>query len=76
MKNLNDYILESIKPENGKDWEIYINGSLDNDFTEAAKKWKKFPEVGKGWYAEGTIFKIVKIEDNKIYAEEDKNIHP
>ena len=76
MKNLNDYILESVKPDNEKEWKVYINGSLDKNFTEWAKKWKKTPEIGKGWYAGGSVFKVVKIEDNKIYTEEDKSIQP
>lgn len=25
--------------------------------------------------AGGTVFKIVKVEDNKVYAEEDTNCH-
>ena len=72
MKSIEDYINESVKPENGKDWEVYVNNKLDSNFTEWAKKWKKYPKVGKGWYAGGTIFKVVKIEDNKVYTEEDK----
>ncbi len=76
MKSIKDYINESVKPENGKDWEVYVNGKLDKNFTEGAKKWKKYPKVGKGWYAGGTVFKIVKIEDNKVYTEEDNSIHP
>lgn len=76
MKTLAQYINESVKPENGKEWEVYFNGTLDNTFTENAKKWKKYPKVGQGWYAGGTVFKIVKIEDNKVYTEEDKNCAP
>ena len=30
----------------------------------------------KGWYAGGTVFKVVKIEDNKVYTEEDKKAAP
>lgn len=70
------YILESVKPDNGLEWEVYFNGKLDTNFTEWAKKWKKRPQVGKGWYAGGTVFKIVKIEDNKVYTEEDKKCNP
>ena len=40
------------------------------------KKYKKRPQGGTGWYAGGTVFKIVKIEDNKVYVEEDKNCTP
>ena len=76
MKNLKDILTESVKPENGKDWEVYFNGTLDNNFTEGAKKWKKYPKVGQGWYAGGTVFKIVKIEDNKVYTEEDPSVTP
>lgn len=65
-------LLESVKPENGEEWEVYVNGSLDKTFTERAKKWKKYPKVGQGWYAGGTVFKIVKIKDNKVYTIEDK----
>lgn len=76
MKSLNQFIEESVKPDNGKEWEVYFNGSLDKNFTDGAKKWKKKPKVGEGWYAGGTVFKIVKIEDNKVYTEEDKSIKP
>jgi hypothetical protein len=76
MKKLVDILNESVKPENGLDWEVYFNGQLDTHFTEWAKKWKKHPRVGKGWYAGGIVLKIVKIEDNKIYTEEDKNYTP
>lgn len=73
IKYINEYdLLESVKPENGEDWEVYVNGSLDKTFTEGAKKWKHYPKIGKGWYAGGTVFKIVKIKDNKVYVEEDK----
>jgi len=72
MKKLIQYINEAVKPENGKDWEVYVNGSLDKTFTEGAKKWKRYPKIGNGWYAGGTVFKIVKIEDNKVYVEEDR----
>lgn len=70
----NTYLtLESVKSANGLEWEVYFNGKLDTNFTEWAKKWKKHPQVGKGWYVGGTVFKIVKIEDNKVYTEEDKD---
>lgn len=69
MKSIKDYINESVKPENGLEWEVYFNNSLDTNFTEMAKKWKKYPKIGQGWYAGGTVFKIVKIEDNKVYTE-------
>lgn len=73
IQYINEYnLLESVKPENGKEWEVYFNGTLDDTFTEWAKKWKHYPKIGKGWYAGGTVFKIVKIEDNKVYTEEDK----
>lgn len=73
IQYINTYnLLESVKPENGEEWEVYVNGFLDNTFTENAKKWKKYPKVGQGWYAGGTVFKIVKIEDNKVYTIEDK----
>ena len=69
-------LLESVKPENGLDWEVYVNNQINKTFTEWAKKWKKYPKVSQGWYAGGTVFKIVKIEDNKVYTEEDKNCKP
>ena len=76
MRSIKEFIKESVKCENGQPWEVYWNGSLDTTFTEWAKKWKHYPKVGKGWYAGGTVFKIVKIEDNKVYTEEDKNCTP
>ena len=70
----NTYLmLESVKPANGLEWEVYFNGKLDTNFIELVKKWKKHPQVGKGWYAGGIVFKIVKIENNKVYTEEDKD---
>ena len=45
MKHLNNYISESAKPDNGKEWEVYVNGSLDKTFTENAKNWKRKPNV-------------------------------
>ena len=80
MKNLREFIedsiYESVKPENGKDWEVYLNNKLDDTFTGWAKKWKKYPKIGQGWYCGGAVFKIIKIEDNKVYVEEDKECHP
>lgn len=64
--------MESIKPENGKEWKVYVNGVIDNTFTQNTKKWKKYPKIGQGWYAGGTIFKIVKIKDNKIYTKTEQ----
>lgn len=72
MKSLQNYIIsEGVKAENGEPWEVYVSNKLDDTFTEWAKKWKRKPKVGKGWYAGGTIFKVVKIEDNKVYTEPD-----
>lgn len=77
MVSLQEYLsnsnlfTESVKPENGGEWEVYVDGSLDKTFTEHAKKWKRRPEVGKGWYAGGTVFKIVKIDGNKVYTESE-----
>ena len=76
MKPIKYFINEAVKPENGEDWEVYVNNKLDNTFAEWAKKWKKYPKVGKGWYAGGTVFNIVKIEDNKVYTEEDTKAVP
>lgn len=64
--------LESVKPDNGLEWEVYVDNKLDATFTKYAKKWKKYPKIGQGWYYSGAVFKIVKIEDNKIYVKEDK----
>ena len=77
IQYVNEYnLLESVKQKNGKDWEVYVNNKLDNTFTKWSKKWKKQPKIGHGWYAGGTVFKVVKIEDNKVYTEEDKTIKP
>lgn len=71
VKSINEYnLLESVKPENGEDWEVYVNNKLDNTFTKWAKKWKKYPKVGKGWYTRGVVFKVIKIEDNKVYTKD------
>ena len=72
IEYINEYdLMESVKAENGQPWEVYLNGTLDTTFTEWAKKWKHYPKIDKGWYAGGTVFKIVKIENNKVYVEED-----
>ena len=76
MKHLTEYINKDVNPENEKEWKVYVNGTLDNTFTEWAKKWKHYPKIGKGWYAGGTVFKIVKIDDNKVYTEKDKKCKP
>lgn len=60
---------ESIKPDNNDDWEVYVDGKIDSNFTKIAKNWKKFPKIGQGWYCSGTIFKIVDIKDNKVYTK-------
>lgn len=77
-ENKLEQISEAVKPENGEKWEVYFErtGSLDKSFTEWAQHWKKKPQVGKGWYAGGTIFKVVRIEDNKVYIEKDNTIKP
>lgn len=69
MKPIKYFINETVKPENGGDWEVYVDGTLDHTFTKWSKKWKKYPKVGKGWYTGGTVFTIVKIEDNKVYTK-------
>ena len=69
-------ITEGVKAENGEPWIVYVDGKEDSHFTELIKKWKHAPKVGKGWYAGGTVFKIVKVEDNKVYTEEDTTCHP
>ena len=70
-----DVITEGVKAENGEPWIVYVDGKEDSHFTEWSKKWKHVPKVGKGWYAGGTVFKIVKVEDNKVYTEEDTTCH-
>lgn len=60
---------ESIKSDDGDDWKVYVDGKLDSDFTEGAKKWKKYPKIGQGWYCGGTIFRIIDIKDNKVYTK-------
>lgn len=65
-------LCESVKPDNGLDWEVYVNNVLDTTFTNNAKKWKHHPKVGNGWYCGGTVFEIVKIDDNKVYVIEKK----
>ena len=69
-------LLESVKPDNGKNWEVYLNNSLDKTFTGWAQKWKKQPKVGNGFYAGGTIFKIIRIDNNKVYVKKDNTIKP
>ena len=59
--SLKDYINENMGP-----YEVYIDGRKDEHFSKI--KWKRTPKVGKGWYAGGTVFHIIKVEDNKIYA--------
>lgn len=71
MKNLSEYILEVVKANNGAPWLVYVDDKLDDDFTKWAKEWKKKPQVGKGWYTGGTVFRIVKIEDNRVYTKAD-----
>lgn len=73
LELLKEYQLrESVKPDNGLDWEVYVNDKLDTTFTDGAKKWKHQPKVGKGWYCGGTVFEIVKIDGNKVYTIEKK----
>ena len=38
------------------------------------KNGKKKPKVGLGWYAGGTVFVIKKINGNKVYTEEEKQM--
>ena len=73
MKNIKYYIKESVKSDNNEEWEVYVNGRLDKTFTDNAKSWKKTPKVGEGWYCGGAVFKITKIDGNKVYTEEEKN---
>lgn len=77
IKYINEYdLLESVKANNGKEWEVYLDNYLDKTFTDNAKHWKKYPKVGNGWYCGGTVFKIIKIEDNKVYVKDDNTIKP
>lgn len=51
MQDLKDFIIsEGVKAENSEPWEVYLNGKLDSHFSEGAKKWKKYPKIGNGWY--------------------------
>ena len=71
--SLNESTMQEIDDASKEvDWEVYVSGKLDKNFTKCAKKWKKKPKVGNGWYAGGTVFTIKKINGNKVYAEEDK----
>ena len=73
LELLKEYKLqESVKPENNEDWQVFVNDILDETFTEFAKNWKKYPKVGKGWYCGGTVFEIVKIDNNKVYVKEKR----
>lgn len=74
MKSIVAYILESSKKY--EKYQVYYNGKLDDTFTENSKKWKSSPKIGQGWYCGGTVFKIVKIDNDKVYVEEDKNCKP
>lgn len=65
----NNYmVLESVKADNGKHWQVFVNNKLDEEFTKWASNWKKYPKIGKGWYCGGTVFKIVDIKDNLVYV--------
>lgn len=71
IQMINEYLNKpSLKADNGLEWEIYVNDKLNKTFTEVAKKWKRKPKVGHGWYCGGTIFKIIKIDANKVYVTE------
>lgn len=74
MKSLKEYIFETSKKY--PQYQIYYNGKIDDTFTENSKKWKSDPKIGQGWYCGGTVFKIVKIKDDKVYVEEDKDCKP
>ena len=69
-RSLNESAMQEIDDTSKKvDWKVYVNGKLDKTFTKWAKKWKKKPKVGRGWYAGGTVFDIKKINGNKVYTE-------
>lgn len=72
-RSLNESAMQEIDDTSKKvDWKVYVNGKLDKTFTKWAKKWKKKPKVGHGWYTGGTVFDIKKINGNKVYTEEKK----
>lgn len=69
VESIINILIESESKDNKrKDWEVYVDGSLDKHFTEGSKKWKKEPMVGWRWYAGGTTFRVTDIDDNKVYA--------
>lgn len=69
-RSLNESAMQEIDDTSKKvDWKVYVNGKLDKTFTKWAKKWKKKPKVGRGWYTGGTVFDIKKINGNKVYTE-------
>lgn len=72
-RSLNESAMQEIDDTSKKvDWKVYVNGKLDKTFTKWAKKWKKKPKVGHGWYTGGAVFDIKKINGNKVYTEEKK----
>lgn len=72
INTYDDYLLqESIKSPNGNPWEVYVGNKLDKEFTKWAQTWKKYPKIGKGWYAGGTVFRIIDIKDNIIYTKKE-----
>ena len=55
-RSLNESTMQEIDDASKEvDWEVYVSGKLDKNFTKCAKKWKKKPKVGNGWYAGGTV---------------------
>ena len=61
MKNIKQKIIESFE------YQGYCDGVRDTHFD----KWKRKPTVGKLCNIGGAVFKIVKIDNNKIYVEEE-----
>ena len=56
-----------------KKYTVYINGKRDDTFSD--KNWKRKPEVGKGFYCGGAVFKIKKVTDDSVYAIEESKFN-
>lgn len=53
-----------------KKYDVYLNGRRSQCCSEW--NWKREPKVGNGCYFGGAVFKIKKVEGDKVYMEEDK----
>lgn len=71
INTINEYKNKSsVVADNGLPYKVYLNNKLDKTFTDVAKRWKRKPKIGHGWYCGGAVFEIIKIEDNKVYIIE------